>query len=124
MLDEEILRKWLGSYNLSTQTEETVKTVGLVLAGNIPLVGFHDILCVLASGHRILAKTSSKDDRLIRKAAEAISVIDPSLGDRITFSDNTLSGLDAVIATGSNNSARYFEYYFRDIPHVIRKNRQ
>ncbi|MFH0756513.1 MAG: acyl-CoA reductase [Bacteroidota bacterium] len=123
MLDEEVLRKWLGPYRLSTRKDETVKTVGLVLAGNIPMVGFHDILCVLASGHRILAKPSSRDDRLIRKTAEAISLIDPSLGGRITFSGDTLSGLDAVIATGSNNSARYFEYYFRDIPHVIRKNR-
>jgi hypothetical protein len=123
MLDEKVLRKWIGSYNLSVRTTGTAKTVGLVLAGNIPMVGFHDMLCVLASGHRILAKPSSRDDRLIRKAAEAISVIDPSLGGRITFSGDTLSGLDAVIATGSNNSARYFEYYFRDIPHIIRKNR-
>ncbi len=81
------------------------------------------MLCVLATGHRILAKPSSKDDRLIRKVAEVLSIIDPSLGARITFTDERLSGLDAVIATGSNNSARYFEYYFRDIPHIIRKNR-
>jgi len=123
MLDEKVLRKWLVSYNLSARANETAKTVGLVLAGNIPLVGFHDMLCVLASGHRILAKPSSRDDRLIRKTAEAISIVDPSLGGRITFSGDTLSGLDAVIATGSNNSSRYFEYYFRDIPHIIRKNR-
>jgi len=97
--------------------------VGLVMAGNIPLVGFHDMMVVLASGHRVLAKPSSKDDRLIRKVAQILATIDPALGSRIAFTDEKLSGLDAVIATGSDNSARYFEYYFRNIPHIIRKNR-
>jgi hypothetical protein len=86
-------------------------------------VGFHDLLCVLASGHRVLAKASSKDDRLIRKVAELLSDFDPELGGRIEITDETLVGVDAVIATGSNNSARYFEYYFRNTPHIIRKNR-
>ncbi len=93
------------------------------MAGNIPVVGFHDLLCVLASGHRILAKASSKDNRLIKKVTEVLTDIDPELGDRIAFTEETLSGMDAVIATGSNNSSRYFEYYFRHIPHIIRKNR-
>jgi hypothetical protein len=97
--------------------------VGLVLAGNIPMVGFHDLLCTLAAGHRVLAKPSSKDDRLIRMLAVAITEIDPDTGARIGFTDDRLSGMDAIIATGSNNSARYFEYYFRKIPHIIRKNR-
>ena len=123
MLKQEVLNQWIDPYDLSPLSSQQVRTVGLVMAGNIPLVGFHDLLCVLASGHRILAKTSSKDDRLIKKVAEILSDIDQNLGGRIEFTEKTLSGVDAVIATGSNNSARYFEYYFRNIPHIIRKNR-
>ena len=121
MLDAEILRQWLSPYQLKAPAR--VRTVGLVMAGNIPLVGFHDLLCVLASGHRVLAKASSKDDRLIKKVTELLADIDPDQAERIGFTENTLKGVDAVIATGSNNSARYFEYYFRNIPHIIRKNR-
>lgn len=123
MLEEEVLLRWLDSYQLDTVQLKNPKTVGLVLAGNIPLVGFHDILCVLATGHRVLAKPSSKDERLIRSVAEVLTAIEPALGSRLTFTEDKLSGLDAVIATGSNNSSRYFEYYFRDVPHIIRKNR-
>lgn len=123
MLNEEVLRSWLEAYTLSYSSPDQMKTVGLVLAGNIPLVGFHDLMSVLAAGHRVLAKPSSKDDRLIREVASILKDIDRSVGERIRFTDKHLSGVDAVIATGSNNSARYFEYYFRDIPHIIRKNR-
>jgi len=123
MLQADILSHWLLPYHLPPGPSKNARTVGLVMAGNIPLVGFHDLLCVLASGHRALAKVSSKDDRLIKKVGEILSDIDPDLGSRIGFTDETLSGMDAVIATGSNNSARYFEYYFRHIPHIIRKNR-
>jgi hypothetical protein len=123
MLDRQVLQQWLAPYGLTPVPEEKVQTVGLVMAGNIPLVGFHDLLSVLASGHRVLAKPSSKDDRLIKKVAELLSDIDSDLGARISFTDDTLKGVDAVIATGSNNSSRYFEYYFRDTPHIIRKNR-
>lgn len=123
MLEEEVLQRWLKSYTIKALPSESQRTVGLVMAGNIPLVGFHDMMSVLASGHKVLAKPSSKDERLIRKIAEILSVIDPALGSRISFTEEKLSGLDAVIATGSNNSARYFEYYFKNIPHIIRKNR-
>jgi hypothetical protein len=123
MLKPEVLRKWLSPYHLTPLPPPKIRTVGLVMAGNIPLVGFHDLLCVLATGHRVLAKASSKDDRLIRQIAELLSDIDPEIGTRIRFTDDTLSGMDAVIATGSNNSAPYFAYYFRHIPHIIRKNR-
>jgi hypothetical protein len=123
MLDEDVLLKWLQPYGLHQALSYTDKTVGLVMAGNLPLIGFHDLMSVLATGHRVLAKPSSKDDRLIRKVAELLSSIDPEMGQRITITDDKLSGMDAVIATGSNNSARYFEYYFRNIPHIIRKNR-
>ena len=123
MLQREALRQWLTPYGLTTPPVQQVRTVGLVMAGNIPLVGFHDLLCVLAAGHRVLAKPSSKDDRLIKKVADLLTDIDPGLGGRIRFTDETLTGVDAVIATGSNNSSRYFEYYFRNTPHIIRKNR-
>jgi len=123
MLEEEVLQKWLQPYGIKALASGEQRTVGLVLAGNIPMVGFHDMMSVLASGHRVLAKPSSKDDRLIRKVAEILTAIDPALGSRISFTDETLSGMDAVIATGSDNSARYFEYYFRKLPHIIRKNR-
>lgn len=123
MLREEVLRKWLDPYEIKPLSPAETRTVGLVLAGNIPLVGFHDILSALASGHQVLAKASTKDDRLIREVAGVLTSIDQELGSHIHFAEDKLSGMDAVIATGSDNSARYFEYYFRNIPHIIRKNR-
>ncbi len=123
MVKEEVLFRWLEMYEPPGFPAEKQKTVGLILAGNIPLVGFHDLLCVLAAGFKVLAKPSSKDDRLVKKVTELLLDIDPDLGSRIEFADEKLFGMDAIIATGSNNSARYFEYYFRDIPHIIRKNR-
>ncbi len=123
MLEVDVLKKWLKPYELSSKVPNQIKTIGLVLAGNIPLVGFHDIMSVLASGHALLAKPSSKENRLICKVASVIADIDPLLGSRINITGERLKGIDAVVATGSDNSARYFEYYFRDIPHIIRKNR-
>ncbi|MFO7671252.1 MAG: aldehyde dehydrogenase [Bacteroidales bacterium] len=123
MLEQRVLEDWLTAYKELPVEPAREKTIGLVLAGNIPLVGFHDILSVLAAGHRILAKPSSKDDRLIRKVADMITNMDPQTGSRICFTEGYLTEVDAVIATGSNNSSRYFEYYFREIPHIIRRNR-
>lgn len=123
MLEEEVLEKWLAPYDGIPVAKKGKLSVGLVLAGNIPMVGFHDMLCVLATGHHLRAKISSKDERLIRKIAEIIIHIDPERDSCIDITDEYLKGMDAVIATGSNNSARYFEYYFRSIPHIIRKNR-
>lgn len=123
MLEENALQEWLSAYKDIPVEPAKELSIGLVLAGNIPMVGFHDILCVLACGHSVLAKTSSKDDRLIRQVAEILKLIDPDLGKRLAFTDDQLRGMDAIIATGSNNSARYFEYYFRKYPHIIRKNR-
>jgi hypothetical protein len=123
MLEEEVIQTWLKPYALKAIPSGPQLTVGLVMAGNIPLVGFHDMMSVLATGHKVFAKPSSRDERLIRKVTEILSAIDPALGANISFTEEKLSGLDAVIATGSDNSARYFEYYFRDIPHIIRKNR-
>lgn len=119
-LTEDNLNQWLSNYDFS-KTEP--KKIGLILAGNIPLVGFHDFLSVLISGHDVLIKTSSNDQHLLKFLANYLISIQPKLNSKITFVEGKLEGFDAVIATGSNNTARYFEYYFKDKPSIIRKNR-
>ncbi|WP_322550498.1 acyl-CoA reductase [Flavobacterium psychraquaticum] len=119
-LTERNLTEWLSSYDFS---KTSCKKVGLILAGNIPLVGFHDFLSVLISGHDVLVKTSSNDQYLLKFLAKYLIEIEPKLADKITFVEGKLESFDAVIATGSNNTARYFEYYFKDKPSIIRKNR-
>jgi hypothetical protein len=99
------------------------KTVGLILAGNIPLVGFHDFLSVVVSGHKVLVKTSSNDQKLLPFLSNYLISINSELENYITFTEGKLENFDAVIATGSNNTARYFEFYFKDKPSIIRKNR-
>jgi hypothetical protein len=119
-LTEDNLNQWLSSYDLDNVKP---KTVALILAGNIPLVGFHDFLSVLLSGHKVLVKTSSNDQKLLPFLAKYLIAVDERLATFITFSEGKLEGFDAVIATGSNNTARYFEFYFKDKPSIIRKNR-
>ena len=119
-LTEDNLNQWLSNYDFS---KIEPKKVGLILAGNIPLVGFHDFLSVLISGHNVLVKTSSNDQHLLKFLAKYLIAIQPELNSKITFVEGKLEGFDAVIATGSNNTARYFEYYFKDKPSIIRKNR-
>jgi hypothetical protein len=119
-LTAENLNQWTSSYDFTT-TES--KTIALILAGNIPLVGFHDFISVLISGHNVLVKTSSDDQHLLPFLAQYLIAIEPELASKITFIDGKLENFDAVIATGSNNTARYFEYYFKDKPSIIRKNR-
>lgn len=119
-LTENNLNQWLSAYNW---LEKQPKNVGLILAGNIPLVGFHDFLSVLISGNNVLVKTSSKDDHLIKFLADYLIALDARFNEKITFVEGKLEGFDAVIATGSNNTARYFEYYFKDKPSIIRKSR-
>ena len=119
-LTAENLDKWLESYNLEGIES---KKVGLILAGNIPLVGFHDFLSVLITGHKALVKTSSNDQHLLPFLAKYLIAVQPKFNDNIIFTEGKLEGFDAVIATGSNNTARYFEYYFKDKPSIIRKNR-
>ncbi len=116
------LSNWMEMYP-ELPTGDPAKTIGVVMAGNIPLVGFHDLLSVLLSGHKFLGKPSSKDDHLLRKVSELITTIEPGFAPRIAFTDGYLKDADAIIATGSDNTARHFEYYFRDKPHIIRKNR-
>ena len=123
-LIEENIDKWLSSYSEQfTQNDTTEKTVALILAGNIPLVGFHDFLSVLITGNKALIKTSSNDQHLLPFLAKYLIAVDESLKDKINFVEGKLENFDTVIATGSNNTARYFEYYFKDKPSIIRKNR-
>ena len=119
-LREDNLTKWLSKYQI---VQKSPKTVGLILAGNIPLVGFHDFLSVLISGNRVVAKLSSNDQKLITFLANYLISVAPDLKDYIHFTEGKLENFDAVIATGSNNTARYFEYYFKNKPNIIRKNR-
>ena len=119
MLNKADLQTWLSGYSLKPHDP---KRIGLVLAGNIPLVGFHDVLCVLASGNFALIKASSQDARLITGVLKRLVAIEPAFEQQFGFADR-LKDFDAVIATGSNNTSRYFEYYFGKVPHIIRKNR-
>jgi hypothetical protein len=121
LLDEDKLLKWTASYP-GTENTKNPKTAGVIMAGNIPMVGFHDLLCVLLSGNRLQAKCSGNDAVLLPWFAKMLAEADERFADEITFTER-IAGIDAVIATGSNNSARYFEYYFGKYPHVIRKNR-
>ena len=127
-LDKQKLESWTSSYQIETNDP---KKIGVVMAGNIPLVGFHDFLCVFISGHKAIIKASTKDDVLIKHLVQKLTELStdsrtPSenkeLNELIVFQE-MLKGCDAYIATGSNNSARYFEYYFKKYPHIIRRNR-
>ncbi|HEA28379.1 MAG TPA: acyl-CoA reductase [Leeuwenhoekiella sp.] len=121
-LTEESLNQWMNGY-ADGEKKDAPKKVAVVMAGNLPLVGFHDFLSILITGHKVIAKLSSKDKFLLPYLAEVLIHIEPDFKDKITFTEEKLPAFDAVIATGSNNSARYFEYYFKNKPHIIRKNR-
>jgi hypothetical protein len=120
MLNKNDLTIWLDRYNIGQN--QASKRVGLILAGNIPLVGFHDVLCVLVTGNHALIKASSQDARLIKHVLQILVAIEPRFSDQYSFFER-LENFDAVIATGSNNTSRYFEYYFGKVPNIIRKNR-
>ena len=117
MLSREQLEQWTKGYKLDGKSP---KKVGIVMAGNIPFVGFHDLLSVLISGHHAEAKLSSQDQVLMRSLIAELKEIAP---DFVINEPEKLNDADAMIATGSDNSARYFEYYFRNKPNIIRKNR-
>ena len=120
MLQPEKLKKWLSDYDFSNSQ---TKKVAVIMAGNIPLVGFHDFLSVLIAGHRIIAKLSSQDPYLIKEISRMLIEIEPGFEERIELTQEQVRGFDAVIATGSDNSARYFHQYFGKYPHIIRKHR-
>lgn len=120
LLKKENLSQWLSSYSIENIPQ---KRIALILAGNIPLVGFHDLLCTLLIGHTAIVKLSSNDKVLLPFLISELKNLTPIFEDKIIFTEEKLTDFDAVIATGSNNTARYFEYYFGKKPHIIRKNR-
>ncbi|MFM2361061.1 MAG: hypothetical protein RLY16_3054, partial [Bacteroidota bacterium] len=119
-LDETKMIEWLSKYNLIEK--ENPSLIGLVMAGNIPLVGFHDFLCIFVSGHRQAIKLSSKDTLLFTHLLKKMNEFNPAIADVVSIAEQ-LKNCDAYIATGSNNSATHFEYYFGKYPHIIRRNR-
>jgi len=114
------IEQWLNNYPIK---DETAQQVAIIMAGNIPLVGFHDFLSVLISGHTVLVKQSSNDKQLLPFLTKYLEHIEPGFKGKIAFTEEKLENFDAVIATGSDNTARYFEYYFKNKPSIIRKNR-
>ncbi len=119
VLTRDNLEKWIATYSLNPSQK---KKVGIIMAGNIPLVGFHDLLSVVLSGHMCIVKMSSQDDVLMKSMIDYLLRLLESGSDHLAIVDQ-LKSVDAVIATGSDNSARYFEYYFGKYPNIIRKNR-
>lgn len=119
-LNKNKLEKWVAAYPIVD--EPAMKTVGMVMAGNLPLVGFHDVVCTFVAGHKAKIKLSDKDRFLLPYLLQLLEKYAPGAGAYFEIVEQ-LTGFDAVIATGSNNSARYFEAYFGKYPHIIRKNR-
>ena len=118
-LTKDDLSDWASDYQSTTDA----KRVAVIMAGNIPLVGFHDFVCVLLSGNKVLVKLSSDDKVLLPLLAKVLLRLDEGFKERIQFTDARLENFDAVIATGSDNTSRYFDHYFGKYPHIIRKNR-
>ena len=118
-LTPEKLTDWINNYS----PNDHMKQIAVIMAGNIPLVGFHDFLCVLLSGHQAICKQSSEDARLLPALVKLLLLFEPDLEERIRFSDRKLVDYDAVIATGSNNSMLHFEQYFSHVPHLFRGHR-
>lgn len=119
-LTKDNLEKWLSDYDLSKNKH---KKVAIIMAGNIPLVGFHDFLTALITRNTVLLKLSSNDLHLLPFIARYLKHVESSLEDRIAFTDGRLENFDVIIATGSDNTSRYFEHYFGKYPNIIRKNR-
>ena len=117
-LSKDKIEEWLKNETCEMRDQ----TLGIIMAGNIPLVGLHDLLAGLAKGLKVSIKLSSNDEILMKFAIEKLIECSPELGNRIN-TEGKLNGIQYLIATGSNNSARYFEYYFKNVPAVIRKNR-
>ena len=121
VLSENNVKQWLSQYQLPQTTSP--KKILIIMAGNLPLVGFHDLLCVLVAGHKAIVKLSSDDRVLLPYLITQIRTFAPEWAEAVAFTDDKVTEYDAVIATGSDNTARYFEYYFGKKPHIIRKNR-
>lgn len=115
------IEKWLSAYPALPNAGK--KSVAIIMAGNIPLVGLHDLICVLIAGHKAICKISSKDSVLLKWIIGQIKEVIPEIAENIVIAEDKLENFDAVIATGSNNSSRYFEYYFGKYPNILRRNR-
>lgn len=122
-LEEEKLTNWISPYIPHINDNKTPRRVVVIMAGNIPMVGFHDLLCVLLSGNIFVGKLAADDKILLPYLVKKLIEFEPELSQFIEFTEGTIKNIEAVIATGSNNSARYFEYYFGKYPSIIRKNR-
>ena len=120
-IEKKSIEEWIKNYDFP-ENNENIQKIGVIMAGNLPLVGFHDFFYVLMSGNHIVVKLSSDDKYLLPAIATKLIEFEPAFANLISFVEK-LESIDAVIATGSNNSARYFEYYFGKHPHIIRKNR-
>ncbi|HNQ26299.1 MAG TPA: acyl-CoA reductase [Aquaticitalea sp.] len=120
LLTEDTISKWLASYDFDNVAPANI---AIIMAGNIPLVGFHDFLCVLLAGHKCIIRQSSNDRHLLPYLAKYLEHVEPGFKRKICFTEEQLTDFDAVIATGSDNTSRYFDYYFRDKPSIVRKNR-
>ena len=120
-LAKDSLQTLADTYEIPSVTAP-IRNIGIVMAGNLPLVGFHDFLCTFISGHRQTIKASTRDQVLIKHLVDKLAAWNPETGNLVSFAE-MLKGCDAYIATGSNNSSRYFEQYFGKYPHIIRRNR-
>ena len=123
MLERDQLLEWTAPYGEAALEGHPARRIGTIMAGNIPLAGFHDFLSILISGHRFIGKSSGKDDRLLPFLAGQLVSLQPAFGSRISFAEERIGPVDAIIATGSNNTSRYFHHYFGRYPHIFRKNR-
>lgn len=122
-LNQSALLQWVKNYPQSFFNPSSPKRIGVVMAGNVPFVGFHDLLSVLITGNIFIGKVSSKDGGIFQSLIDLLISIEPRFFEQISITEGKLENFDAVIATGSDNSARYFEYYFGKYPNIIRKNR-
>lgn len=119
-LAKDKLEKWVSHYHIDDNIPP--KNIGIIMAGNIPMVGFHDMLAVFITGHHQTIKLSSKDDVLLSHLVKHLSGINPEIRSHISFAE-MLKGCDAYITTGGSNSARAFKEYFGKYPHIVRTNR-
>lgn len=122
-LRREAVEEWLANYPLLRAPRSQVRTVGIILAGNVPVVGLHDVLCGWLSGHRVRAKCSSQEPELVPAILAILDHFAPGTLQQVEFPGEKLGATDAIIATGSNNTARYFEHYFGHLPRIVRKSR-
>jgi len=122
-LCKDTLLDWIKQYERDMNGKRMSNRIGVIMAGNIPLVGFHDMLCVLITGNKFIGKLSSKDNLILPKITALLISINPDFKNLIEFAPESLENIDAIIATGSNNTSRYIDYYFGKYPNILRKNR-